>query len=60
MKTLSNNQYAVGSLIPAPEYNENESIYDEFAEIKFEVEWMQKAWEILGTLWYHEESAAFL
>lgn len=41
-------------------YDEDESIYDEFAEITFDIEWMQKAWEVLGLLWYHEESAAFL
>ena len=41
--------------------DENESIYDEFAEIKFhDEEWRQKAWDVLGLLWYHEESAAFL
>ena len=40
--------------------NDDESIYDEFAEIKFDVEWIQSAWDVLGLLWYHEESAAFL
>lgn len=34
--------------------------YDEFAEISFQVDWMQKIWDITGHLWYHEESAAFL
>ena len=41
--------------------NDNESVYDEFAEIKFtDEEWRQKAWDVLGLLWYHEESQAFL
>ena len=37
-----------------------ESIYDEFAEVTFDIDWMQKAWLILGVLWYHEEAAAYL
>lgn len=43
-----------------PQFNDDESEYDEFAEIKFDIDWMQKAWLILGTLWYHEEAGAFL
>ena len=39
---------------------DNESVYDEFADIKFDKEWMQKIWDITGHLWYHEESQAFL
>lgn len=38
----------------------SESVYDEFAEIQFEVEWVQKIWDITGHLWYHEESQAFV
>ena len=34
--------------------------YDEFAEISFQVDWVQKIWDITGHLWYHEESQAFL
>ena len=41
--------------------NDDESIYDEFAEINFhDTPWMQSIWDITGHLWYHEESAAFL
>lgn len=43
-----------------PMIDDDQSEYDEFAEIKFDIEWMQKAWLILGTLWYHEEAGAFL
>jgi hypothetical protein len=38
----------------------SESVYDEFAEIQFEVDWVQKIWDITGHLWYHEESQAFV
>ena len=34
--------------------------YDEFAEISFQVDWVQKIWDITGHLWYHEEAADFL
>jgi hypothetical protein len=40
--------------------DDDESIYDPFAEIKYDIPWMQKAWDVLGTLWYHEEAGAFL
>ena len=40
--------------------NDDESVYDEFAEVTFDIEWLQKAWLILGELWYHEEAGAFL
>ena len=43
-----------------PMNNGDESEYDEFAEIKFDIDWMQNSWLILGTLWYHEEAGAFL
>jgi hypothetical protein len=33
-----------------------ESEYDEFADFKFEIDWVQKIWDITGHLWYHEES----
>lgn len=36
--------------------DDDESIYDEFAEISFEVEWLQKIWDITGHLWYNLES----
>jgi hypothetical protein len=39
---------------------EQTSIYDEFAEISFPIEWVQKLWDVTGHLWYHEESQAFL
>ena len=39
---------------------DNESVYDEFAEFQFETDWVQKIWDITGHLWYHEESMAFL
>lgn len=39
---------------------DDESIYDEFAEITFNVDWVQKIWDITGHLWYHEESEAFV
>lgn len=39
---------------------DDESVYDEFAEITFHEQWMQKIWDITGHLWYHEESQAFL
>ena len=35
---------------------EEESVYDEFAEIKFDVDYLKKIWDITGHLWYHEES----
>ncbi len=41
-------------------YNEDESVWDEFAEFQFEVDWVQKIWDVTGHLWYHEESQAFL
>jgi hypothetical protein len=34
--------------------------YDEFAEINFPVDWVQKIWFVTGEVWYHEESLAFL
>ena len=40
--------------------DENASVYDEFAEISFQTEWVQKLWDITGHVWYHEESQAFL
>ena len=39
---------------------DNESVYDEFAEFQFETDWVQKICDITGHLWYHEESMAFL
>lgn len=39
---------------------DDESIYDEFADFTFNVDWVQKIWDITGHLWYHEESLAFL
>lgn len=38
---------------------DQESIYDEFAEFTFTVDWTQKIWDITGHMWYHEESQAF-
>ena len=40
--------------------DDEESIYDEFAEITFPVDWVQKMWLVTGEVWYHEESQAFL
>ena len=40
--------------------DDNASVYDEFAEISFQTEWVQKLWDITGHIWYHEESQAFL
>lgn len=39
---------------------EQSRTYDEFAEIQFQTEWVQKLWDVTGHLWYHEESQAFL
>jgi hypothetical protein len=39
---------------------DDESEYDEFAEISFPVPWKQQIWQITGELWYHVDSAAFL
>lgn len=25
-----------------------------------DIDWMQRAWEVLGLIWYHEEAGAFL
>lgn len=56
MHSLNNQNYQSQRNLP----EDDESEYDEFAEIKFDQDWMQKAWEILGTLWYHHESGGFL
>ncbi len=40
--------------------DEGSHTYDEFAEITFNIDWMQKIWDITGHLWYHEESMAFV
>ncbi len=57
MNSFSNSN--ANNMFNMPMLNDDESEYDEFAEIKFDVDWMQNAWLILGTLWYHEESGAF-
>ncbi len=36
--------------------NDDESVYDEFAEISFPIDWVQKMWLVTGEVWYHEES----
>jgi hypothetical protein len=48
------------SMMQKNHYNEDESVWDEFAEFQFEVDWVQKIWDVTGHLWYHEESQAFL
>ena len=40
--------------------NEQSRTYDEFAEISFQSEWVQKLWDVTGHIWYHEEAADFL
>jgi hypothetical protein len=37
------------------EEEEEESIYDQFAEIKFDNQIMQKCWLVLGEIFYHHE-----
>jgi len=70
MQTRSQNNYAISIPNLSREiYDEeskgsmkkdDESVYDEFAEFTFEVDWVQTIWDITGHLWYHEESLAFL
>lgn len=40
--------------------DDNESIIDPFADIKFDDLVMQKCWDVLGKLYYHYESTDFL
>jgi hypothetical protein len=42
------------------EMGDDDRTYDEFAAISFQVEWVQKIWDVTGHLYYHEESMAFL
>ena len=37
------------------EDEDEESIYDQFAEIKFDNQIMQKCWLVLGEIFYHHE-----
>jgi hypothetical protein len=49
------------SRTPSPRAEEEaESVYDQFAEIKFDNEIMQKCWLTLGELFYHYEATDFL
>ena len=46
---------------PQPDQQDDESIYDIFAEVKFESNpTMQKCWDVLGKLYYHYEVTDFL
>jgi hypothetical protein len=48
-------------LLPEPDQpHDDESVYDVFAEIKFDNPTMQKCWDILGKMYYHYESTDFL
>jgi len=42
------------------EVDENESIYDQFADIKMETSDMQNCWLVLGELFYHYEAGEFV
>ena len=57
-QVLYNNQEEKEDMVMQDE--EGSHTYDEFAEIVFKIDWMQKIWDITGHLWYHEESQAFL
>lgn len=49
-----------GSQGQAEPVDDNESIIDPFADIKFDDLVMQKCWDVLGKLYYHYESTDFL
>lgn len=44
----------------APIEDDNESIIDPFADIKFDNPIMQKCWDVLGKIYYHYEATDFL
>lgn len=56
----SDDNLSQGPTSQQPIEDENESIYDQFAEIKFENQIIQKCWLVLGQIFYSFDVTDFL